>query len=215
MDEEMLRFTIALIVMLTMSGGAASAATSVFPTSIFQASNGTNANNLLGNTPQSARLNRNQSIILNFGAPIANFNLTLNISSVSAGTTYVWVRFGQVNGGAFTNAPGAGLLAPNGAATANFYALVTGAGQLIVPGAAFATACNSIGGCNAIVFGNSTFSANGSQFRINSFVASSPEPAAWLMMIAGFFGVAARLKQVRKNSGALSAATLNGIQSFG
>lgn len=180
--------------------GAAQAATTVFPASIFSNSGTQNPNNLVGDNPSTTRFNRNQSLVLNFGAAtITGYGLTLNVTSVSASTTYVWARFGRIVGGVFQNANGVGLTAPNGAASANYYIQLSGPGAYFIPGAPFQTACLGIGGCNALAIGNSTFSANGAQFFASSLAATSPEPGAWALMMIGFAGVGWRLKALRRS----------------
>ena len=178
--------------------GHANAAVTTFPASVFSVGGGaTGTANLVGSTPATANFNRNQSVVLNFGTDITNNTLVFNIASVAPATTYVWVRFGQITGGSFTNAPGTGLLTPTGGGTQNYYAQVTGPGLLSVPGTAFVASCQTIGGCNAVVFGASSFSAFGGGFSASSLVASNPEPGAWALMIIAFAGVAARLKSMR------------------
>ena len=199
---------VATIIMLGL-GGHARAAVSTFPASVFQ-NGGTGAANLIGNTPGTARLNRNQTIGLSYAAPIgavAGARLFFNFTQVSPGTTYLWVRLGNWNGATFASAAAAGQTAPNGGATVNVYAQVGAAGLVTVFLDPFLASCQSIGGCNALVFGNSTFSANGSFFRLSSLVASTPEPSAWALMMLGFAGLAARMKaaRARKAKFALSA----------
>jgi len=182
--------------------GNAQAAVSTFPISVFQAG-GTGSNNLISNTAGTARLNRNQTIGLNYAAPvgaIAGSRLFFNITQVSNNTTYIWVRLGNWNGATFTSAISAGQTAPNGGATANVYAQVTGTGLVTIFLDPFLTSCQSIGGCNALVFGNSTFSANGSFYRLSSLVAATPEPSAWALMLIGFAGIAARMKASRRRT---------------
>lgn len=192
-------------------GGAAKAAISTFPASVFQASGGTGAGNLVGNTPATARLNRNQTIGLVYGSDITGQRLFFTVTTVTNNTTYIWVRFGNWNGSTFTSATAAGQTAPNGSPTNNVYAQVTAAGVVTIFGDAFIASCQTIGGCNAIVFGNSTFSAGGSSFRLSSLAAATPEPSAWAMMMLGFAGVAWRMKVLRRRrhgprAGALSVA---------
>lgn len=187
-------------------GGHAEASVTTFPVSVFQ-NGGTGATNLVGNTAGSARLNRNQTVGLSYGAPIggvAGSRLFFNITQVSPNTTYIWVRLGNWNGASFTNAFATGQVAPNGGGTTNVYAQVNNAGIVTVFLDPFLSSCQSIGGCNALVFGNSTFSANGSFYRLSTLVASTPEPAAWAFMMLGFAGVAARLKAMRKHRTPLS-----------
>ncbi len=197
------RLTAILLVAATLGvGGNAAAAISTFPASIFQ-NGGTGANNLVGNTAATALLNRGQTIGLFYGAgstinTVVGSRLFFNVTTVTANTTYIWLRFGNWNGATFTNAFATGQTTPAGGATGNVYAQVTSAGVVTVFGAPFATACASIGGCNAVVFGNSTFSAAGSSFRLSSLVASTPEPSAWALMMLGFGGIALRLKAVRR-----------------
>lgn len=180
-------------------GSNAAAAVSSFPVSVFQ-NGGTGANNLVGNTPATALLGRGQTIGLYYGAgaDITGQRLFFNVTTVTNNTTYIWLRFGNWNGTAFTNAFAVGQTAPGGGPTSNVYAQVTSAGVITVFGDPFIAACQSIGGCNAVVFGNSTFSAAGSSFRLSSLVAATPEPASWAMMMFGFMAVAMRLKAVRR-----------------
>ncbi len=198
-------FAAALMIAL---GGSAQAAISTFPVSVFQASGGTGANNLIGNTPGTALLNRNQTIGLNYAAPVAavaGSRLFFNITQVSNNTTYIWVRLGNWNGATFTNAFAAGQTAPGGGATVNVYAQVTATGLVTVFLDPFLGSCQAIGGCNALVFGNSTFSAFGSSYRLSSLVSATPEPSAWALMLIGFAGIAARMKAVRGRAAPRSA----------
>ena len=176
--------------------GGAHARTETFATTVFQQSGGTNAANLIGNTASIATLNRGQTIGLVFAGPVTSNTITFNITSVSATTTYIWFRLGSFAGG-FTNAFASGQLTPSGGATGNIYVQVTGPGPITIDTTPFDASCQSIGGCNAIVFGNSTFSAGGSTFGVSSLVAATPEPATWMMMIIAFVFVAARLKHLR------------------
>lgn len=192
-------------VMALSSAGTASAAISTFPVSVFQ-NGGVQSGNLVGNTPSTARLNRGQTIGLNYGAPIntvAGSRLFFNLTQVSNNTTYIWVRLGNWNGATFTNAFAAGQLAPNGTPTSNVYAQVSAAGLVTIFTDPFLASCQAIGGCNALVFGNSTFSANGSFYRLSTLVAATPEPSAWAMMMLGFAGVAMRIKSLRRQRRAL------------
>jgi hypothetical protein len=195
-----------LIAIAFAATGRAEAAISTFPVSVFQ-TGGTGSANLVGNTAATARLNRNQTIGLNYGADINQVlgsRLFFNITAFSNNTTYVWVRLGNWNGSTFTSAAAAGQTAPNGAATTNIYAQVTGAGVITVFLDPFFASCQAIGGCNALVFGNSTFSAVGSFYRISTLVAATPEPSTWIMMMLGFAGVALRMKAARQRLSASS-----------
>ena len=93
----------------------ASAAISQFPTSVFQSAPGSGPNNLLGNTPATTTLfNRGATPLgLGFASPvetsaILHERLTLTVTSVSASTTYVFVRLGRLTGGVFTSAVATG-----------------------------------------------------------------------------------------------------------
>jgi hypothetical protein len=203
----LVRSLLLLIAIAFASTGRAEAAFSTFPVSVFQ-TGGTGSANLVGNTAATARLNRNQTIGLNYGGdinPVLGSRLFFNITAVSNNTTYVWVRLGNWNGSTFTNAAAAGQTAPNGAATTNIYAQATGAGVIIIFLDPFYASCQSIGGCNALVFGNSTFSAVGSFYRISTLVAATPEPTTWAMMMLGFAGVALRMKSARRRISAAAS----------
>ncbi len=183
-------------------GGAANAAISTFPASVFQ-TGGTGSGNLVGNTAATARLNRNQTIGLNYGSAInivAGSRLFFNITTVSNNTTYLWVRLGNWNGSVFNTATATGQTAPDSSPTANVYAQITAPGVATIFLNPFFTSCQSIGGCNALVFGNSTYSAGGSNFRISTLVAATPEPSAWAMMMLGFAGIAMRMKAARRRA---------------
>jgi len=201
----MVRLVAAIFGLLVLGMGAnASAAISTFPASVFQ-TGGTGSGNLVGNTTGSARLNRGQTIGLFYGpgssiAGVSGSRFFFNITAVSNTTTYLWVRLGNWNGTTFTNANSSGQLAPTGGATGNVYAQITGAGLVTIFSAPFSASCLAIGGCNAVVFGNSTFSAGGSFFSISSLVAATPEPSVWAMMMVGFFSIAMRLKALRRRS---------------
>ena len=205
------QLTAALLFMTALGlGGAANAAISTFPASVFQPG-GTGSPNLVGNTAATARLNRGQTIGLNYGSSInavAGSRLFFNITAVNGTTTYIWVRLGNWNGATFTSALATGQSAPNGTPTANIYAQVTGAGLLTIFTNPFLTSCQSIGGCNALVFGNSTFSQNGSFLRLSSLVAATPEPSVWAMMMLGFSGIAMRLKALRRRRSRLDGHAL-------
>lgn len=186
------------LVVLSIAG-AAEAAITTFPASVFQ-TGGTGSNNLVGNTAATARLNRTQTVGLNYAGPVAavaGARLTFNFTQVSNNTTYLWVRLGNWNGATFTNAAAVGQTTPVGGATTNIYAQVASPGAITVILDPFLVSCQSIGGCNALVFGNSTFSANGSFFRLSTLVAATPEPATWALMMMGFGAIAWRLKASR------------------
>ncbi|MCB2097605.1 MAG: PEP-CTERM sorting domain-containing protein [Parvularculaceae bacterium] len=190
--------------------GDAKAAISTFPASVFQ-TGGTGSNNLVGNTAGTARLARNDVVGLNYAAPVAavaGSRLFFNFTQVSNNTTYLWVRLGNWNGTTFTSAASTGQTAPGGGATTNVYAQVSATGLVTVFLDPFLTSCQSIGGCNALVFGNSSLSANGSFFRLSTLVAATPEPSAWALMMIGFAGVAMRMKARRGNGGSRSALSL-------
>ena len=176
----------------------ARAATTVYPVSTFGNNGVGGAAGLLGNTPSVTQIDRNDSIGLAFAQAITNYSLTFTIASVTPQTTYLWVRFGRFQGGAFASAPVSGLLAPNGAGTQNLYIQITGSGDYQINSLAYSAGCAAIGGCNAFAFGNSTFSAAGSRFGVST-VGATPEPDVWALMILGFLGVAQRLKRARSD----------------
>lgn len=181
------------------AAGGAQAATTIYPASTFGNSGVGGAGGLVGNTPSVTQIDRNDSIGLAFGQAITNYSLTFAIASVTPQATYLWVRFGRFQGGAFTSAPVLGLLAPNGAGTQNIYVLIAGPGAYQINSLVYSPGCAAIGGCNAVAFGNSTFSAAGARFGVST-VGATPEPGAWALMIIGFVGVAARLKAARRNA---------------
>lgn len=198
---------------LAAGAGPASAAISQFPTSVFQSAAGSGPNNLLGNTPATTTLfNRGATPLgLGFANPIQTNaiigeRLTLDVTTVSASTTYVFVRLGRLVGGVFTSANAAGTTTPLGAATMNLYAPVTGTGLLTLLLDPFETSCAALGGCNALIIGNSTFSAAGSSFRLSVLTGATPEPGAWALMMMGFGAVAWRMKARRRRTGAAFTA---------
>lgn len=186
----------------------AAAAVSQFPVSVFQQAAGSGGANLIGNTSATALFNRGGTPLgLTFANPIQTSaitgeRITLNFTTVSASTTYVFVRLGNFSGGVFTNANASGPPFLPGFPTNNLYAQVTGTGPLTLLLDRFATSCAAIGGCNALIVGNSGFSAAGSSFRISTLTASTPEPAAWALMMLGFGAVAWRMKAARRGAGA-------------
>ncbi len=190
--------------LLTAGVTPAAAAVSQFPTSVFQSAPGSGANNLLGNTPATTTLfNRGATPLgLGFASPIETAilheRLTLDVTSVSASTTYVFVRLGRLTGGVFTSATATGPAFLPGFPTINLYAQVTGTGPLTLILDPFAASCAALGGCNALIIGNSGFSAAGSSFRLSVLTAATPEPAAWALMMLGFGAVAWRMKAVRR-----------------
>ncbi len=191
----------------------AAAAVSQFPTSVFQSAPGSGPGNILGNTPATTTLfNRGATPLgLGFANPIQTSaiigeRITIDVTTVSASTTYVFVRLGRLVGGVFTNANAVGTTTPLGGATTNLYAPVTGTGPLTLLLDPFEASCALIGGCNALIIGNSTFSAPGSSFRLSVLTGATPEPAAWALMVLGFGGVAWRLKAARRERAVLTAA---------
>ncbi len=191
----------------------ASAEVSQFPTSVFQSAAGSGPNNLLGNTPATTTLfNRGATPLgLGFANPlqtnaIIGERITIDVTTVSASTTYVFVRLGRLVGGVFTSANAAGTTTPLGGATTNLYALVTGTGPLTLLLDPFEASCAALGGCNALIIGNSTFSAAGSSFRLSVLTGSTPEPGAWALMMLGFGAVAWRMKAARRGRGVVTAA---------
>lgn len=203
---------LAAAVLTIAAGASASAAISTFPTSVFQQAAGSGGNNLIGNTPATGLFNRSATPLgLGFSAPIQTSaiigeRITLNFTSVTNNTTYVFVRLGRLVGGVFTNANAVGTTTPLGGATTNLYALVTGTGPLTLLLDPFAASCASLGGCNALIVGNSTFSAVGSSFRLSTLTASTPEPGVWALMMLGFGAMAFRMKSRRRVSLARCAA---------
>jgi len=191
------RLMAAIAVAGLLAGGPAAAATTVYPVGHFSNSGIANPNRLLGNNPNTNNIARNASIGLYYGADISRFVISFVITAVSPQTTYIWLRAGRISGATYTNATAPGLLAPNGTPTANLYIQISGPGTYWLSTAAFGPGCAALGGCNAIVFGNSMFSQAGSTFQL-SMVGATPEPRVWALMILGFVGVAARLKQVRR-----------------
>ncbi len=193
------------------AGSSASAAISTFPASVFQQAAGAGGNNLIGNNPSTALFNRGATPLgLGFAAPIQTNaiigeRITLNVTTVSAGTAYVFVRLGRLTGAVFTNANAVGTTTPAGGATTNLYAQLSGAGPLTLLLDPFAASCAALGGCNALIIGNSTFSSIGSSFRLSTLVASTPEPGAWALMMLGFGAVAFRLKSKRRAGAEFSA----------
>lgn len=190
----------------------AAAAVSQFPVTVFQQAAGSGGANVLGDTPATALFNRGATPLgLTFANPIQTSaitgeRITLNFTTVTASTTYVFVRLGRFSGGVFTNANAAGPAFLPGFPTINLYAQVTGPGPLTLLLDPFAASCAAIGGCNALILGNSGFSAAGSSFRISTLTASTPEPAAWALMMMGFGAVAWRMKTNRRGRAMLSVA---------
>lgn len=209
-----MRFRLALAAAaLAASAAPAAAAVTQFPTSVFQSAPGSGANNLLGNTPATTTLfNRGATPLgLGFANPIqtnaiTGERITINVTTVSASTTYVFVRLGRLVGGVFTNANATGTTTPLGGATTNLYAQVTGAGPLTLLLDPFAASCAALGGCNALIIGNSTFSSPGSSFRLSTLTGATPEPGAWALMMLGFGAVAWRMKAARRAQSAVNAA---------
>ncbi len=200
-----MRVLVALAAAVMAAGLApASAAITQFPTSVFQQAGGSGGNNLIGNTPATALFNRGATPLgLGFANPIQTNaiigeRITINVTTASASTTYVFVRLGRLVGGVFTNANAVGTTTPLGGATTNLYALVTGTGPLTLLLDPFAASCAALGGCNALIIGNSTFSAVGSSFRLSTLTGATPEPAAWALMMMGFGAVAWRMKAARR-----------------
>jgi hypothetical protein len=185
-------------------GGAtgAKAATTIYPVGVFNNVGVSNPSRLLGNNPNTNNIQRNDSIGLLYGSDITTFTLSFVVTGFSGNTTFVAVRLGNWNGTTFTPATGAGLLNPSGAATQNIFFEVTGPGAYWVNTRVYDASCQAIGGCNALRFRNSSFSANGSNFQL-SMVGATPEPKVWALMIFGFLGVAWRMKTLRR-AGALT-----------
>lgn len=199
------RHVLAALFLCVLAGlaaaGPSAAATTIYPTSYFSNVGVANPNRLLGNNPNNSAIDRNDSIGLTYGADITNFVVSFVVTSYSGNTTWLWMRAGRRAGATFTNAAAPGLLGPTGLPTANIYVRITGPGTYYLNTAAFGASCTLLGGCNSILFGNSTFSAAGSTFQL-SMVGATPEPQAWALMILGFAGVAFRLKQTRRRQSA-------------
>ena len=125
-----------------------------------------------------------------------------------AGSSYISLLLGNIaqNGAGnlfFDRAPVDGLTAPNGAGSIFQYTEVNNTGIFSVTLDPFFSGCQSIGGCNAIVFGTSGTSAVGGPFSSGgsltfaSVVAASPEPSVWMLMIFGFVAIALQAKRQR------------------
>ncbi len=208
-----MRVVVALAAAMTaLAGASASAAISTFPTSVFQQAAGSGGANLLGNNPSTALFNRGATPLgLGFASPIQTNaiigeRIVINVTTASAGTAYVFVRLGRLAGTVFTNANAIGTTTPLGGATTNLYAQVTGPGPLTLLLDPFAASCAALGGCNALIIGNSTFSSVGNSFRLSTLTAATPEPGAWALMMLGFGAVAFRLKSRRRPGAAFNAA---------
>ncbi|MFN3958569.1 MAG: PEP-CTERM sorting domain-containing protein [Parvularculaceae bacterium] len=208
-----MRFLVALTLAVFAGGAApASAAVTQFPVTVFQQAAGAGGANLLGDTPATALFNRGATPLgLTFANPIQTSaitgeRITINVTARSGGTTYVFVRLGRFSGGVFTNANASGPAFLPGFPTINLYAQVTGTGPLTLLLDPFAASCAALGGCNALIIGNSSFSAAGSSFRLSTLTAATPEPGAWALMMLGFGALAWRMKAARPARAAFSAA---------
>lgn len=193
-----LRFLAVAVATSLVSVAPAAAATAVYPVAVFQNSGVGNPNRLIGNTPNVSNFTRNDSVGLSFGTNlITNQTLGLEIATLRPRTTYVSVRLGRFVGGVFTPANGVGLTTPLGAPSTTLYVPVTQIGMLYIGTSAFNASCAALGGCNAVILGNPSFSQTNSRFGL-AVVGATPEPQAWALMILGFVGVSARLKQQRR-----------------
>jgi len=147
-----------------------------------------------------------------------NMSLLFNIASAvpsASGATYVSVLLGNIaangfGGLTFTQAATGGFTAPDGSAWIFEFTDVTsgGTGLFEINTDSFVDGCLSIGGCNTIVIGTSGLGAaggsafvDGGTLTFSSVVAASPEPGTWFLMIAGFMGLACRLKHLARIGG--------------
>ena len=185
----------AFIVAGLVGASAANAETFVFPNGILGATGVSDTGNLLGDTPASATFARTSGIIVGYDRDITGNTTVIDVTAAGPDPSFIWFRFGRFDGGAFQNVGGAGLVNPGGGATANAYAQFTGPGPVTFSGVPFEAACLSVGGCNAVVFGGSTFSSPTSTgFSVASVVSSTPEPATWAFMMIAFAAVGAQAK---------------------
>jgi len=143
------------------------------------------------------------------------FNVISSLPSAS-GDNFISVLLGNIANNAagtlvFTIATTPGLTTPDGGGSIFQFTQVNGTGIFSVSTDVFVPGCQAIGGCNTIVIGTSGLGAagggsfiDGGTLTFSSVVASSPEPAVWLMMILGFAALARRAKVERKNAAGLT-----------
>ena len=183
----MRHFAVLLTAALALLGASnASAATTIYTdSSNFGAwPNAVNAGNSLGPA------NGVSATVPNFGwiayqvnPTVTAGNVLLTLTSVTgSGSALFYV--GTSNGAGFFSALN------NRAVT-----LTTGP-NLLALSAAQSAFCVGLGGCDVFIvqaFGG------GTSLAIDRALGPNPEPAAWALMILGFAGVAARLKQLRRS----------------
>jgi hypothetical protein len=183
LEGPFMRLLVALILASFGVALPASAATTIYATSIFSQTRTTNGANALGAANGSvAVVRRNGNIVLQMSSATSGLNTVINGVRATANTN-VRVAIGHVVGGVATF-------------SANV-ALPAGFGSVHTLDLSAACAAISATGCSLLrvrVQGPS-----GSAFRLDgvSGVAAAPEPVAWALMMTGFGAVAWRMKRMR------------------
>ncbi len=174
----------------------AKAASTVFGASVFSETGVTDSANALGAADGAAAvIGSGGELVLQYDLPLTGSDLALSVLENVGGVNFVQLSIGEVVGG-----------------VATFFgstAVVDG-GAGFTLSADIANMCSvaSATGCSLLRIQNLAGIGGGGLFVDSlSAVTNVPEPAAWLLMILGFAGVAARLKAVRNGDGLISAAS--------
>ncbi|MEZ5922114.1 MAG: PEP-CTERM sorting domain-containing protein [Parvularculaceae bacterium] len=192
-----MRLIAIIFVVLSLFAAPAAAATSVFATGVYsQTGTTTNLPNGLGAPNGSAAgigggfsffgLNFGFAgeAVYSFAAPLSGAGLQFS-ALAGTGAPQIFVSIGEIVSGVATFS-----------AETSFTAGAGGLYSLDLSGACSgvsATGCSLLRVRNAGGFGGGAFLLDGV-----SGVAAAPEPAAWALMLLGFFGVAAQLKRRRQ-----------------
>ncbi len=164
----------------------------VFPDRIFTTPGVISGANLFGNTPAEATFLPGSIALFDFGEDISSNTFMFDVTSL-AGPTEISVRYVDLNGLSVTEtAPGFFPFA----SPIDVVFSVTAPGTFTVPSNSFVGACGAIGGCNSVLL-----NVTGANSFASNVVSSAPEPAAWALMVASFFGVALRMKSIRRRGG--------------
>jgi hypothetical protein len=164
----------------------ASAATTIYATSIYSQTNTTNGANALGAMNGSvAVVGRNGNIVLQMSQAASGLTTVVNGVRVTANSN-VQVAIGHVVGGV-------AIFSGNFALPAGFASVHT---------LDLSTACAAISSTGCSLLRIRVRGPAGVAFRLDgvSGVAATPEPDVWALMLMGFGAVAWRLKRQRRAS---------------
>ncbi|MEZ5922115.1 MAG: PEP-CTERM sorting domain-containing protein [Parvularculaceae bacterium] len=178
----------------------ASAATTVFASSVFSQNNVANATGaLFAPDGAAAIIGTGGNLVLQYSQPLTGGSLAASLLPLAGSPAFniLAVSVGEVISGVATF-------------SGEFVLVDAGAGGTL--SADLTALCSSVSatGCSLLKIRNAgSFNATGAFLDGISGVSNAPEPAVWAMMLLGFIGVAWRMKKVRPRFSKRTIATVS------